>query len=149
MSGDGGGTLLPGESTGAGQVPGVHRRVGSGVSGVTSPGPERENPGNLVDAHPPTPPPRLYRVSFPRAYGLVGCLVEGCRGQASTRTNLRIHFVHFHMRYTIIILEEGNRHHPFCSLRAYRSCGVALVHRRPRNKHVAGRSEGVVTVTFL
>ena len=61
----------------------------------------------------PTPPPRLYRVSFPRASGLVGCLVEGCRGQASTRTNLRIHFVHFHMRYTIMILEEGNRHHPF------------------------------------
>ena len=56
--------------------------------------------------------PKLYRVSFPREYGPVGCLVEVCEGWAAMRTNLRIHFVYRLMRYTIVILEEGNRIHP-------------------------------------
>ena len=30
--------------------------------------------------------------------------------------NLRIHFVHRHMRYTIVITEEGNQPHPRCPM---------------------------------
>ena len=38
----------------------------------------------------------------------------GCKGRATTRTNLRINFLHCHVRYTIVILEEGNCPHPHC-----------------------------------
>ena len=48
--------------------------------------------------------PSLYRVSFRRAYGLVECPLEGYRGRALMRTNLRIHFVRFHVQDTIVIL---------------------------------------------
>ena len=44
----------------------------------------------------------------------VGCSVEGCRGKAKRRTNLRIHFMHHHVQDTIVILEEVNYPHPHC-----------------------------------
>ena len=40
--------------------------------------------------------------------------MEDCEGQAIMRTNIRIHFVHRHMRYTIVILEEGNLPYSCC-----------------------------------
>ena len=52
-----------------------------------------------------------YGVSFPRAYVSIGCPVGACEGQATMRTNLRIHFLNFHMRDTIVIMEEGNLPH--------------------------------------
>ena len=52
--------------------------------------------------------------SFPRAAGSVGCSVEGCKGQATTRTTPQIHFVHHHMQYKIVIMEEGNLPHNRC-----------------------------------
>ena len=58
--------------------------------------------------------PRLYRVSFPRYTGYIGCLVGGCKGWLTTCTNLQIHFVHRHMRDTIVIIEEGNYPRPLC-----------------------------------
>ena len=30
------------------------------------------------------------------------------------RTNLQIHFIHRHVQYTVVILEEGNSPHPLC-----------------------------------
>ena len=74
----------------------------------------KERPPQWATPHA-TPDPRLYnRVSFPRASRSIGCPVEVCEGRVTTRTNLRIHFVHRHMWNTIVILEEGNRPHPRC-----------------------------------
>ena len=61
-----------------------------------------------------TPYPRLYSVSFLRSARFIRCTVGDCEGQATTRTNLRIHFVHCHMLYMVAIMEEGNRPHPCC-----------------------------------
>ena len=38
----------------------------------------------------------------------------GCLGGASSRTNLRIHFEHRHVRDVIVILQEGNLTYPRC-----------------------------------
>ena len=59
-----------------------------------------------------TPYPRLYMVSFSRAARSIGCPVGDCERRATICTNLQIHFVHRHVRYTVVILEEGNRPHP-------------------------------------
>ena len=53
-------------------------------------------------------------VSFPRAARSIRCPVEVCEGQETTRTNLWIHFVHRHVRDTIVMMEEGDRPHPRC-----------------------------------
>ena len=39
---------------------------------------------------------------------------RGLQGGAMSRDNLRVHFVHRHVRDTIVILEEGNCPHPLC-----------------------------------
>ena len=61
-----------------------------------------------------TPYLSLYRVSFPMAAGSIGCQVGGCKGQAMTHINLRIHFMHRHVQDTLVILEERNCPHPHC-----------------------------------
>ena len=38
--------------------------------------------------------------------------VEGCPGQAAMTTAMRVHFLHRHVRDTVIILEDGNLPHP-------------------------------------
>ena len=68
----------------------------------TSRGPQWE--AKMPPLPPPPPYPRLYRVSFPRAARLVKCPVEGCEGRAPTFANLRIHFVHRHVRDMIVIM---------------------------------------------
>ena len=61
-----------------------------------------------------TPPlhSRLYRVLYPKAEGLVEFPAEGFRGRANFFTNLWIHFVHRHVQYMVVILEEGKLLHP-------------------------------------
>ena len=54
-AGDGGGTLLPGEAVGAGQVPGVNDGVGIEVSGGTPPGLAWDKLGISVVGHPTHP----------------------------------------------------------------------------------------------
>ena len=39
----------------------------------------------------------------------IQCPEEGGVVGASNHTNLRVHFAHFHMRETIVILEEGKQ----------------------------------------
>ena len=73
---------------------------------------DRETAGG----HPP-PPPReaqTYQVYFPKHSPSLQCPVAGCLGGASSRTNLRIHFVHRHVWDTTVILEEGSRPYPRC-----------------------------------
>ena len=38
----------------------------------------------------------------------------GLQGGEMSRENIRVHFVHRHVRDTIVILEEGNCPHPLC-----------------------------------
>ena len=52
--------------------------------------------------------PNTYHISFPRAAGLIVCTVEGCQGWASTQMGIWLHFVHYYMQDTLVILEEGN-----------------------------------------
>ena len=71
------------------------------------------------DTYPLPPDPRLYMVFFPRDSGSIGFPVKGCKGWVTTRTNLRIYFVHCHMRYMIVIMEKGNFPHlrfPACDI---------------------------------
>ena len=85
---------------------------------------DRHSMGRVRDpiGTPPPPPttkhththPRLYMVSFPIVTRLVECPMELCRGRALMRTKIRIHFLHHHMRDTIMILDKGNRPHPRC-----------------------------------
>ena len=54
----------------------------------------------------PTPPgeAQAYRASFPKLLARLRCPVKGCLGGATNRTNLWVHFVHRHIRDTIVIL---------------------------------------------
>ena len=57
--------------------------------------------------------PRTYKMAFltkaePRPFP-----VKGCTGRASTRTEMRVHFWHQHVRDIMVILEEGNIPHPW------------------------------------
>ena len=60
----------------------------------------------------PSRDPRTYKMVFPTAGPLRNCPAEGCQGQAAMRTAIRVHFLHRHVRDTMIILEEGNLPHP-------------------------------------
>ena len=57
---------------------------------------------------------QTYRVSSTKYMLRIQCLVEGCLGGASNRTNLWVHFAHLHAQDTIIILEDGNWPYPWC-----------------------------------
>ena len=60
--------------------------------------------------------PSTYRMMFPTREGPRPFPVKGCSGRASTRTAMRVNLCHRHVRYTVVILEEGNLHHPRCPL---------------------------------
>ena len=60
--------------------------------------------------------PRNYSMAFPARAGTSTCPVEGCSGQASTRTAMRMHFWCRYVMDTMVILEEGNLPHPQCPL---------------------------------
>ena len=55
--------------------------------------------------------PWIYQIALSWAEIDVACPVEDCLGQASSWTALRVHFVHRHMWYIIVFLEEGNLPH--------------------------------------
>ena len=43
----------------------------------------------------------------------------GSKGRVTTRTNLWIQFMYHHLRYTLVIMEEGNHphlHYPNCDM---------------------------------
>ena len=86
----------------------THRQTQHGVAkgGLGSEGDEADG-GNE---------PRTYRLTFPVRAGPRLCPVEGCSGRASTRTTMRVHFWHQHVRDTVVILEEGKLPHPRCPL---------------------------------
>ena len=56
--------------------------------------------------------PRTYRMLFPEKVGLKPFPVEGCSGRVATRMDMQVHFWHWNVRDTVVILEEGNLSHP-------------------------------------
>ena len=56
--------------------------------------------------------PRTYRVVFLENLGPRNCPVEGCSGQATTRTSMRVHFCHQHVQDIVVILEKGKLPYP-------------------------------------
>ena len=84
----------------------VHVRLGEGVDGVKLTGPSWEESGPSVRVHHNTPITKVIQGLLPLG-GMVGGVSSGGL-RAYTRTNLQIHFVHQHVRYTIVIMEEGN-----------------------------------------
>ena len=60
--------------------------------------------------------PRTYNMDFLTRAGPRPCPVEGCSGRALTRTAMKVHFWHWHVRDTVVILEEENLSHTRCPL---------------------------------
>ena len=78
----------------------AHRQKQHGVA-MGRPGQE----GNIEDGGDKT---RDYRMVFPTKAGLISCPVEWYSVQAATRTSMRMHFWHWHIWYTVVILEDVN-----------------------------------------
>ena len=55
-------------------------------------------------------------MEFPEKIGPGTCQVEDCSGWASTQTATRMHFWHWNVWDTVVILKEGNLPHPRCPL---------------------------------
>ena len=51
---------------------------------------------------------RTYSMMFPAKDGPRPCPVEGCSGWSSTQTDMRVQLWNWHVRDTVVILEEGN-----------------------------------------
>ena len=65
-------------------------------------------PGQEVDGEVRGNDPRTNRMLFPTMVGPRHFPVEGCSGRAATRTSIRVHLFNWHVRETMVILEEGN-----------------------------------------
>ena len=82
-----------------------------------------------------TPPPpgeaQTYRVSFWKTLLQLRCPVSGCLGGASNWSNLQVHFMHRHLKDTIMILEEGDRPYPRCP-----KCDMFVYHRALNGRHL-------------
>ena len=59
---------------------------------------------------------RTYKMAFLMKAEPRPCPVKGCSGRASTRTEMRVHFWHRHVRYIVVIMEDGNIPHPWFPL---------------------------------
>ena len=61
----------------------------------------------------------MYCIYFKNATGTQDCPVKGCEGSMAKSMGMRIHFLHRHVRNTVIFLEEGNLprpRYPLCDL---------------------------------
>ena len=72
--------------------------------------------GYLKDPPPPHPPDEAgtYRILLPREACGIDLPVGGCPGRETSCRALQVHFVHHHMRDTVVILEEGSHTLPCC-----------------------------------
>ena len=57
-----------------------------------------------------------FKIAFPEKAAPRPCPVEVCSGRAATQTDMRFHLWHWHVRDTVVILEEGNLPNPRCPL---------------------------------
>ena len=77
--------------------------------------------GNKADGGDGGDYPRTFRLAFPAREGPRPFPVEGSSVRALMRMEMRVPFCHRHVRDTVVILEEGNLHHPQCPL-----CGMLM-----------------------
>ena len=77
-----------------------------------------------------TPDPRLYRVYLSIVVRSIRCLVGGYEGRATTHTNLWIHFIHCHVRNTVLILVEYN-----CPHSCYLACDIFVTWAALKLRH--------------
>ena len=76
--------------------------------------------------------PRTYKMTFPTAGGGPRNFpVERCRGRVETRTTMQVHFLNRHVRYTVIMLGEGNLPHPQCPW-----CNILVPRRVLNGRHL-------------
>ena len=59
--------------------------------------------------------PRTFRMTFPATGGLRNYPVAVWPLRVTTRTAMRVHFLHQHVLNTVVILEEGNSPHSRCA----------------------------------
>ena len=116
-AGDRRGNLLPRAAEGTGEVQGVQVGDGGRIIGGEQDDTEwasgrgeieLENLGHggrSADVLHGLPGQGMPAKSFP---------VEGCPRRVMMRTAVRVHFIHLHVLYTVVILEEGNIPHPRC-----------------------------------
>ena len=74
--------------------------------------------------------PTEYYISFPKTQKSILCPVNRSVGREVIHTNLRLQFLHHHVQYTIIILEEVTLTHPQCEL-----CDIFFLRRYINNMH--------------
>ena len=74
-------------------------------------------------------------MSFPEKGGPQICPVEGCPWRVTTRTEMRVHFVHPHVLNIVVMLEEGNLPHPRCA-----RCNMQVPHRA-LNRRIQGTAQ--------
>ena len=79
----------------------------------------------------PSREPQIYSMAFPTKGDPRKFLVEGCRGQEAMQTAMRVHFLHRHVRDTVIILEEGNLPHPRCPM-----CDIIVPWKSLNRRHI-------------
>ena len=100
----------------------IHRQTQHGV----------ESGGRMQwETPPPYGEPQTYHMAYPNARGPRKFPVKGCRGWSETRTAMRDNFLHMHVRYTEIILEEGNLLQPRCPRR-----GILVTCKALNGRHV-------------
>ena len=68
---------------------------------------------------------------FPEKGGPRRCPVEGFPGNLTTRTAMRVHFVHRHVLDTVVMLEEGNSPHTRCA-----RCDMQVPRRALNGSHL-------------
>ena len=56
--------------------------------------------------------PRTYKMAFPIMGGAKNCPAKGYWRRAATWTAMWVHFLHWYVRETVIILDEFNLPHP-------------------------------------
>ena len=74
--------------------------------------------------------PQKYRMYFPEKGGLRTCPIEGCSGRVATRMAMRVHFVHWNVLDTMVMLEDGNSPHPRCT-----RCDMQFPQRALNGRH--------------
>ena len=87
----------------------AHRQTQHGVA--------KGGSGKVSDEESGGNDPRTFRMAFPAKAGPRTCPVEGCSFRAAIQTAMRVHFWHWHIWDTVVILEEGNLPHPRYPLR--------------------------------
>ena len=78
-------------------MPRVCNRLGDGVAVDTPPGPVWEESRPSVGGHPEPPTTQVLQGLIPLGVRVGGLSSGGLQGRSSTRTNLRIFFMHRHM----------------------------------------------------